>query len=287
MSRIAIGDIAVEYELLGEPGSPAVALTPGGRFSKDTPGLRELGEALAEQGMRVLLWDRPNCGASDVHFDAPDESSLHADTLLSLIRQLELGPTALAAGSAGSRVSLMAAIREPAAVSHLILWWISGGPLGLMMLAGYYCGNSARLASIGGMEAVAGSPGWSEQIARNPRNREIILSQNSDRFIETMQRWAEFYIPMSDTPIPGVRAPDLAKLEMPILILKNGRCDLSHPRRTSDWLHELLPGSEMRDPPWGEDEWNLRTLARDRGEAPGLFVNWPRVAPTILEFVRK
>jgi hypothetical protein len=41
---------------------------PGGRFSKDDAGVRELAEALAAEGNRVVIWDRPNCGASDVHF---------------------------------------------------------------------------------------------------------------------------------------------------------------------------------------------------------------------------
>lgn len=101
MSRIEISGIGIEYELLGDPGAPAVALTPGGRFPKDTPGLRDLALKLVAGGRRVLLWDRPNCGASDISFDAVSESELHADTLIKLIRTLELGPTTLAAGSAG------------------------------------------------------------------------------------------------------------------------------------------------------------------------------------------
>jgi pimeloyl-ACP methyl ester carboxylesterase len=33
--------------------------------------VRELAVALAERGNRVLIWDRPNCGASDVRFTGP------------------------------------------------------------------------------------------------------------------------------------------------------------------------------------------------------------------------
>jgi len=39
----------VVYEILGDDGE-FIALTPGGRFSKDIPGLRPLAEALAEGG---------------------------------------------------------------------------------------------------------------------------------------------------------------------------------------------------------------------------------------------
>ena len=55
----------VVHEILGEAGE-LVVLTPGGRFSKDIEGLRPLAEELVRGGKRVLLWDRPNTGASDV-----------------------------------------------------------------------------------------------------------------------------------------------------------------------------------------------------------------------------
>jgi pimeloyl-ACP methyl ester carboxylesterase len=90
--------------------------------------------------------------------------------LAALIRELELGPTALAAGSGGSRVSLIAAATDPDAISHLVLWWISGGTLGMIQLAYYYCVEMAIAASKGGMQAVAAMPGWAVQIERNPRN---------------------------------------------------------------------------------------------------------------------
>jgi len=287
MSRSVINGIEIEFELLGPQSAPAVALTPGGRFAMDTPGLRELGERLVAGGRRVLLWDRPNCGASDICFDDDDESSLHADTLAGLIRSLDLGPTALAGGSAGSRVSLMTAARHPNVVSHLVLWWISGGPIGLMTLAGYYCGTSAIQAVRGGMEAVAALPSWAEQLARNPRNRDILLSQDPAVFVDTMQRWAGFYRPADDTPVPGLTREAIDAISVPVMILRNGRSDLSHPRTTSDWLGRLMPGADMRDPPWPDDEWNLRSMARDRGEAPGLFVNWPSLAPLILEHINR
>ena len=49
--------IEIAYELVGE-GQPWV-LTPGGRFTKEVGGLPEMARALADQGRRVLTWDRP------------------------------------------------------------------------------------------------------------------------------------------------------------------------------------------------------------------------------------
>lgn len=284
MPRININGVGVEYELLGEPGAPAVAITPGGRFTKESPGLRELGEAVAAGGRRVLLWNRPNCGGSDVSFDAESESEMHGRTLTQMIRELELGPTVLAAGSAGSRVSLIAASRDPEAVSHLVLWWISGGIIGLMSLGMFYTGDSAMACSRGGMEAVAALPNWAEQIERNPRNRDYILSQDPDVFIETMQRWASFFTPTKDSPVPGMTPDDFAKLTMPVLIFRNGKSDLSHTRRTSEWAHELIPGAKLVEPPWPDSEWNDRSAEAAPFGGKGLFKNWPMMAPHILDF---
>ena len=285
MANIKIAGLAIEYELLGPKAAPAIALTPGGRFAKDSPGLPELAQALAAGGRRVLLWDRPNCGASDISFEGQSESDLQARTLVELIHALELGPTALAAGSGGSRVSLIAAARDPEAVSHLIVWWISGGALSLISLAAYYCVNSAIAASRGGMAAVAELPGWSEQIRRNPRNRDILLAQDPDRFIEAMERWALAYMPSKTSPVPGMSPESFTRLRMPVLIYRSGKSDLSHTRRTSEWVHELIPHSELREPPWPDDEWNNRSgYAAKHGS--GHFAGWPLLAPAILDFVR-
>src|SRR3954468_24933740 len=102
MARKTINGIGIEYELLGDAGAPVVALTPGGRYSKDEPGVPELGRELAAGGKRVLLWDRPNCGLSDVSLEGETESTMHADIFAQLLRELDLGPIALAGGSAGS-----------------------------------------------------------------------------------------------------------------------------------------------------------------------------------------
>ena len=103
MARADINGVEIAYELIGE-GRPWV-ITPGGRFSKDVPGVRQLAEVLAAGGNQVLIWDRPNTGASDVHFTGESESAMQADTLAGLLRHLELDPTIIFGGSGGARVS--------------------------------------------------------------------------------------------------------------------------------------------------------------------------------------
>ncbi len=284
MARIEIAGIGIDYELIGEEGAPAVVITPGGRFPRDTPGVPQLAAQIADRGRRVLLWDRPNCGASDVCFDAPSESGLQADTLVELIRTLQLGPVAMLGGSGGSRVALLAAARAPENVSHLAAWWISGEPISLAQLAAYYCGGSAMAATAGGMEAVAALPAWQDQITRNPRNRDIILAQDPETFVQRMQQWAAAYSYSESSPVPGMNEEDFARLTMPTLVFRSGQSDISHPRKTSEWVHACIPGSHLVEPPWPDQEWNNCMRIPDE-PGRGRFERWPLLAPQLIDFI--
>jgi pimeloyl-ACP methyl ester carboxylesterase len=283
MARIEIDGVGIEYELLGSPGAPAVVVTPGGRMSRDAPGVRELGAALAAGGRRVLLWDRPNCGASDFCFEGESESLMHGKALIALIRALDLGPTVLAGGSAGSRTSLFAAALDPAAVSHLIQWWVSAGTISLMSLGNAYFCEPAVTASYGGMEAVAMLPGFAEQLERNPRNREILLAQDPRPFIATMERWARAFAPVEGVFVPGMSATMMARLTMPTLVFRGSPKDIYHPDWTSERLATLLPDAHLVDPPWSEEEF-LGNWAKATRVGTGHLALWPRLAQPILEF---
>lgn len=286
MARIDISGIGIEYELLDPPGAQAVALTPGGRFSKDAQGMREFAERLVAGGKRVLLWDRPNCGASEFCFEGESESLMQGRVLTRLIRALELGPTALAGGSAGSRTSLLAAAHDPEIVSHLVQWWISGGIVSLMSLGSAYCCDPAVAASLGGMAGVAELPIFAEQLQRNPRNREILLGQDVDRFLATMERWASAFVAAAGSPVPGLSAEDVARLKMPVLIFKGSPKDIYHPARISEAIHAMIPHSELVDPPWTEKEFLEHWVAATKAGS-GHFLQWPRLASAILEFMNR
>ena len=55
MARATIFGTGIEYELHGREGDPAVALTPGGRFTMDVPGLRKFAQELVKGGRRVRI----------------------------------------------------------------------------------------------------------------------------------------------------------------------------------------------------------------------------------------
>ena len=285
MAKITIDGVGIAYELLGTGGDPAVALTPGGRFTMDAPGLRELALELVKGGRRVLIYDRPNCGYSDVCLRGESESAMQADALVGLVRALDLGPTVIAGGSGGARVSMLAAANDPENCSHLALWWISGGPIGLMQLATYYCGEAATLASQGGMEAVLTATSWAEHFSKNPEAKEVIRKMDPEKFVAIMQKWAAAYTPSDISPVPGMKPVDFARLTMPVLVYRSGKSDLSHTRATSEWVHRLIPHSLFLDPPWSDEEWNQRLIGVQNGVEKGLFVSWPKLAPVILDFI--
>jgi pimeloyl-ACP methyl ester carboxylesterase len=275
-----VDGIEIAYELVGE-GRPWV-LTPGGRFTKDDPGLATMARTLADQGNQVLTWDRPNCGASSVVFRGPSESEVQAEALGGLLRHLDLGPTVIAGGSGGARVSLLTAARNRDVTAGLAMWWISGGVPGLLQLATYYCMPSIDAAWHGGMEAVVALDQWQETLASNPANRDRFLAMDREEFLAVMDRWALAYCPCDDALVPGLDAADIARLAVPILVFRSGPSDMSHTRATSEALASGLPGAELQEPPWGDDEWNERRAAIE--ETGSLFVRWPLLVPRLVEW---
>jgi pimeloyl-ACP methyl ester carboxylesterase len=280
MATAVIDGTLISYEVVGE-GDPWV-LTPGGRFSKDEPGIRELARALAAHGKQVLIWDRPNTGASDVCFGGDSESAMQAEHLAGLLRELDMAPAVVFGGSGGARVSLLTAAHHPDVAAGLAMVWISGGVYGLLLLATHYCGESIRAAWQDGMAAVVELPEWAEVLERNPRNRDRFLSLDPQDFIATLERWMLAYCPAPDQTVPGLPDAECAALDVPTLIFRSGLSDPHHTRATSERLHELIPGSRLVEPPWDDDEWKQRGIAARNGTGH-LFERWPLLAPQLLE----
>ena len=283
MSVAKINGLSIGYDIIGE-GRPW-SITPGGRFSRETGGVRELAERIAEGGNKVLIWDRPNCGESDVYFEGDTESSMQADTLAQLLRELGMTPAVITGGSGGSRVSLLTAARHRDVAKGLAMWWISGGITGLLGLGKHYCNGSARAAWAGGMEAVVALPEWEEVLEKNPANRERFLALDPKQFVADMERWMLAYCPCGDSLIPGLPDAEARKFDLPTLVFRSGASDLSHTRKTSEDLAALLPNARLVEPPWGDGEWNERS-SRPAPRGEGLFVGWPNLAPALLDWAQ-
>jgi 2-hydroxy-6-oxonona-2,4-dienedioate hydrolase len=278
----------VVYEILGREGD-FIVLTPGGRFSKDIPGLKPLARKLVEGGYRVLLWDRPNCGKSDVQFYGQSESHMRAETLQQLITTLDIGPVILLGGSGGARDSMLTTMLYPDLVRKLVVWNIVGGVYGSFVLGSYYIVPSILAVRGGGMKDVARVGEWRERIAENPDNEGRFAAQDADAFLKLMLRWLNAFVPKPGQTIPGVEDEMFDNITVPTLIIRGGENDLDHPKRTSLEVSCLIKGSTLIDPPWPEDAWERAGEKRAAGKVKrfNMFDTWVQAAPAILDFLKK
>jgi pimeloyl-ACP methyl ester carboxylesterase len=276
----------VVYEILGKTGD-FIALTPGGRYSKDIEGLRPLADELVKGGYRVLLWDRPNCGKSDVQFYGQSESHMRAETLHALITGLGIEPCIMAGGSGGARDSMLTTMLYPEIVTKLVVWNIVGGVYGSFVLGGHYITPSIMAVRGLGIEGLLRVGEWKERIAENPANRDRILALDKDEFLKVMLRWLNAFVSKPGQTIPGVPDEMFDNITVPTLIIRGGENDWDHPKRTSLEVSCLIKRSELIDPPWPEDAWERAGEERASGNVKrfNMFDTWVQAAPAILKFL--
>jgi 2-hydroxy-6-oxonona-2,4-dienedioate hydrolase len=287
-AEIEVNGGIVVYELVGPEEGEVVVLTPGGRFSKDQGGVHELAHALAEGGKRVLLWDRPNCGKSDIQLFGKSESHMRAETLGGLVKALGIEQCVSAGGSGGARDSLIFTLMYPELVSKLCMWHIVGGVFSTMSLAGVYIMNEIRTVKSAGIEGVITMKGvagsWSDLCAVNPRNAGRLRTLGAQEFERVMYRWFDAFIPKPNEPMPGVADWEFEQIKVPTLIVRGGVGDIDHPRRTSLEVHSLIKGSRLVEPPWAEDAWEVAAARSHQGQG-SLFDPWVHAAPVLLDFI--
>ena len=234
------------YEEMGS-GTP-LALTPGGRSGMEA--VRGLAERLAPH-YRVIIYDRRNCGASDVIIGGElSEQEIWAEDLHELLNQLDASPAYIGGGSAGCRVSLLLAMRHPETVKGLLLWHVTGGAFAAERLGYNYYEKFIDIALKDGMKGVAESEFFAERIQQNPSNQERLLSMKPREFIDVMQRWRSFFT--ADKPVIGATEDELKTIGVPMVIIPGD--DDTHPQVVGENLHRILPHSKLHQPLWSQDE---------------------------------
>ena len=282
MSKANILGLNIAYDVIGS-GDRTACITTGGRFGRDTPGALELGEALAKSGYRTLIWDRPNCGESDVCFTGDNEWTLNADVLAGLLRSLNMAPALVYGVSAGSRVSLLTAKRHPDVVRNLAIQWVSGGAFMVGVHIPLYCSNAGFAALRGGMEAVLEDPALQNSLAKNPSNRERILALDVGSFVATMKRWADALIPLGNSPVPGLLVEDFRDLHVRTLVFNSSPLDFCHGREYTEQIARLMPKATLAELPFASP-----TEFEDRVSTDGgIFISLPELAPQLIEFDRE
>ena len=246
-----------------------------------------MAQALVKGGYRVLLWDRPNCGKSDVQFYGKSESHMRAETLHALITGLDIGPCIIAGGSGGARDSMLTTMLYPEIVRKLVVWNIVGGVYGSFVLGGHYIVPSILAARGAGINGLLHVGEWKERIAENPGNEERFRALDVDEFLKVMLRWLNAFVSKPGQTIPGVEDEMFDNITVPTLIIRGGENDWDHPKRTSLEVSCLIKGSKLIDPPWPEDAWERagEKFAASGGKNFCLFDTWVQAAPAILKFL--
>ena len=233
--------VNINYKVLGNHG-PWVALSPGGR--RDISGIELLAGKVAETGHRVVVFDRRNCGASDVVIDGQDsEYEIWADDIHELLRQLGALPAFIGGSSSGCRTSLLFALRHPDATRGLLLWRVTGGRFACERLAEEYYGQYIAAAKQGSMAKVCEMEHWKERIEARPQNRDALMKITPERFITVMSHWREYFLKGADLPVIGASEEELKSIKVPACIVPGN--DNTHGRQTGENLGRLLPKSEV------------------------------------------
>jgi pimeloyl-ACP methyl ester carboxylesterase len=262
--------VNINYKILGNRG-PWVALSPGGR--RDISGIELLAGKVAEQGYRVVIFDRRNCGASDVVIDGNDsEYEIWADDIYELLRQLGALPVVVGGSSSGCRTALLFALRHPDSARALLLWRVTGGRFACERLAEEYYGQFIKAAQVGGMAAVCQMEHWKERIGARPENRDALMKLTPERFISVMSHWREYFLKGADLPVIGATEQELRSIKVPACVVPGN--DNTHGRQTGENLGRLIPNSEVHilfpkhydEPLSPREEWDEKA-----GEMATLF----------------
>jgi pimeloyl-ACP methyl ester carboxylesterase len=233
--------VNINYKIIGDQG-PWVALSPGGR--RDISGIELLATALASEGHRVVVFDRRNCGASDVVIAGEEsEYEIWADDVHELLRQLNALPAVVGGSSSGCRTSLLFALRHPEAVRALLLWRVTGGRFACERLAQEYYGQYIEAAKQGGMAAVCEMEHWKERIQARPSNRDALMKMPPDQFIKVMSHWREYFLKGADLPVIGATEEELRSIKVPTCVVPGN--DLTHGPQVVENLHRAMPHAEV------------------------------------------
>jgi pimeloyl-ACP methyl ester carboxylesterase len=257
MPTLKIRDVNLHYRVLGDRG-PWLALITGGRrgFNEFVP----LAEKIAAHGVRVLVHDRRNTGASDIAIDGTQfpnlgEEEIWTDDLYELLGRLEARPAVVGGGSSGARTSILTYLRHPDAVRALFLMRLTGGEFAAGRLPEMYYGQFIKAAREGGMAAVCATEQYRERIAANPANRERLMRMDPKRYIEVMSSWLAIFTHGPVAPMYGVTEAQLASIRVPSIVIPGN--DKTHSMSCGRAIQRLIPGSRLVELPLEDQDLPL------------------------------
>jgi pimeloyl-ACP methyl ester carboxylesterase len=256
VTRVVRGAL-LRYETFGEAG-PWLALMPGGRRGFDE--LVPLARKLADRGVRVLLHDRRNCGASDIVIEGDlGEEEIWADDLAQLLQEIGAASAFIGGTSSGARTSVIFHRRHPHLVRGLILIRVTGGSFAAGRLPNIYYGQFIEAARQGGMAAVCEMPDYQERIRMNPGNRDRLMAMHKDDYIRVMSLWLEVFRRGPAEPMLGVESDVLRAIRVPAMVVPGN--DRTHGRLAGEAVAGLIPGAVLKPLPIADTDEPLLPFA--------------------------
>lgn len=273
MPTVKLGQHVVNYEEHGD--GPSIVLIPGLRNS--LAAVRPTALGLGSQ-YRTIIYDRYNCGASDICFDGDrSEHHLWADQLEGLLDKLNAWPVHLAGYSLGGNIAILLAGRRRADVRSLFLGWATGGAFPRERLAQELYGQFLERLDQGGMEAVMETDYFRQRIKDNARNEKILREMDPENFAAVMRRWWDYFLrPSKATPLADAEI----EVTQPTLIVAGD--DEIHLTETALELHRHIRGSKYLPPPIPKSEWMKFKRHEEIAEWRGR-----NVPPVYLRFLRE
>jgi 2-hydroxy-6-oxonona-2,4-dienedioate hydrolase len=294
MAETAVLDgFELRFEIHGS-GIPFV-YTPGAFYALESS--RIVAEALVPLGYQVLLWDRPNTGASGLLFEPYHLLRLWADKLVALFDHVGFSSAYVAGVPNGLLASLHFATWYPTRISGLVLVGaLNGDPTWWEAIVGSSLLEPARVIEEQGMAAALelgngrwGVFDWPEQFRLAPHKREQLLSMDPVAAAATLRAWSDGYTKTGHVWAGGLTAEQLADIDVPAIVF-SGPGELwadfpFHGPEDARRLHNVLPRSELViSSEYLGDRWasTLERIAETDGYDPLVAA----LAARIGEFVR-
>jgi pimeloyl-ACP methyl ester carboxylesterase len=276
---LTIDGCDLHYEVQGS--GPTVVLTSGGM--SPAGAMLSLAAPLAHR-YRVVTWDRPNQGSSQVCFDDVSELDMCARHLRALLEYLGEPTAFLVGASEGTRVNVRAALRYPDMVSGLFLWQISAGETGAPWLRDSYYETYARVAESDGMAGVVRTPWWNERVKFNNTNRDRLLGVDPTVFAARMRGWAAEL--RGEDAIYGHHDDELRRIACPAWVVEG--VDSWHPKSNSQRVAQALSNGRLVPAPY--DAAAFDGVKEVHGGLPLVFVRYadlPGILQLLEEFLQE
>lgn len=255
-----IRGVDIHYNVIGDQG-PFMTLISGGR--RGHAEFIPLAEKMAKRGVRVLLHDRRNTGASEIRIEdvtgAQSEEQVWADDLHELLKELGAIPAFIGGASSGARLAMLYALRHPKGAKGLCLMRVTGGPVPAAILPEQYYGQYLEAARRDGMTAVLSTEQYQERVVANPNNRDYVANLNPDDYIAVMQRWYDHFKAGANLPVMGVREEELRSIAVPTMIIPGN--DNIHSSKSGHIAHQLIGGSHLHQLPIEDQDVDLIPFA--------------------------